>query len=229
MTIFQEDVVTTVPRLRAFARSLANGDRQLADDLVQDTVVNALRARGSSRRARTSRLGCSRSCATASAAWSDGGATAAAAGRRGAGAGVWTPPAQDAVIDRSRSGAPSATCAQPPRGAGAVGVHGLRYERVAEVCGCQIGTVKSRINRARTVLKAKLLGEDAAARPASRRARKGVGGVSRPRRRARRPPARRRCRAAGARACRGRRRSTRRPPPRGPRGRRPRPTPAGSG
>ena len=44
MTIFQEDVVTTVPRLRAFARSLTNGDRQLADDLVQDTVVNALRA-----------------------------------------------------------------------------------------------------------------------------------------------------------------------------------------
>ena len=36
--------MTTVPRLRAFARSLTNGDRQLADDLVQDTVVNALRA-----------------------------------------------------------------------------------------------------------------------------------------------------------------------------------------
>ena len=76
MTIFQEDVVTTVPRLRAFARSLTNGDRQLADDLVQDTVVNALRAQRQFTPGTNLEAGCSRSCATASAAWSDGGATA---------------------------------------------------------------------------------------------------------------------------------------------------------
>jgi RNA polymerase sigma-70 factor (ECF subfamily) len=29
-------------------------------------------------------------------------------------------------------------------------VHGLSYEQVAEVAGCAVGTVKSRINRART-------------------------------------------------------------------------------
>ena len=39
------------------------------------------------------------------------------------------------------------------------GVHGLPYERIAEVCGCELGPVKSRANRARNLLKAMLLGE----------------------------------------------------------------------
>ena len=39
-------------------------------------------------------------------------------------------------------------------------VHGLRYERIAAVCDCEIGTVKSRMSRARAALKAMLLGED---------------------------------------------------------------------
>jgi hypothetical protein len=38
-------------------------------------------------------------------------------------------------------------------------VHGLPYERVAEICSCKVGTVKSRINRARNLLKVMLLGE----------------------------------------------------------------------
>jgi predicted DNA-binding protein (UPF0251 family) len=38
-------------------------------------------------------------------------------------------------------------------------VQGLSYEEIAAICGCEIGTVKSRINRARNVLKQMLLGE----------------------------------------------------------------------
>jgi RNA polymerase sigma-70 factor (ECF subfamily) len=44
MGIAREDLVALVPRLRASARLLAGGDRRLADDLVQDAVVRALRA-----------------------------------------------------------------------------------------------------------------------------------------------------------------------------------------
>ena len=33
-----------------------------------------------------------------------------------------------------------------------IGMLGMRYEEVAEVCGCAMGTVKSRINRGRTKL-----------------------------------------------------------------------------
>ena len=41
---FAEDVVATLPRLRAYARVLRARDPHAADDLVQDTVVLALRA-----------------------------------------------------------------------------------------------------------------------------------------------------------------------------------------
>src|SRR5437868_1581213 len=44
MGLFREDIATMLPRLRAYAPSLAR-DRHLADDLVQDTLVSALRAR----------------------------------------------------------------------------------------------------------------------------------------------------------------------------------------
>ncbi len=166
MTIFQEDVVTTVPRLRVFARSLTNGDRQLADDLVQDTVVNALRAQ------RQFTPG------TNLEAWLFAilrNRFRSLVGRRRNRLEqpqddeelervFWTPPAQDAVIEIAAFRRAFRDLAPSHREVLVlVGVHGLSYERVAEICGCQIGTVKSRINRARTVLKAKLLGEDAAA------------------------------------------------------------------
>ena len=44
MNVFREDVAALVPHLRAFARSLTGGDLHLADDIVQDTIVNALQA-----------------------------------------------------------------------------------------------------------------------------------------------------------------------------------------
>ena len=44
MNLFREDVTALLPHLRAYARSLTSGDPQLADDIVQDTIVNALRA-----------------------------------------------------------------------------------------------------------------------------------------------------------------------------------------
>src|SRR3954468_22556983 len=44
MGLFREDVAAMVPHLRAFARSLTSGDVHLADDLVQDTILNALQA-----------------------------------------------------------------------------------------------------------------------------------------------------------------------------------------
>ena len=44
MNLFRADVTALLPHLRAYARSLTSGDPQLADDIVQDTIVNALRA-----------------------------------------------------------------------------------------------------------------------------------------------------------------------------------------
>lgn len=47
MQSFQAELVRSLPRLRGFARRLTDGDDALADDLVQDTCVNALRAHAS--------------------------------------------------------------------------------------------------------------------------------------------------------------------------------------
>ena len=44
MAVFREDLADLLPKMRAFSHALAGGDRSLADDLVQDTVVNALQA-----------------------------------------------------------------------------------------------------------------------------------------------------------------------------------------
>jgi hypothetical protein len=41
-----------------------------------------------------------------------------------------------------------------------VGVHGLSYEQVAAICRCEVGTVKSRVNRARNLLKRMLIEGD---------------------------------------------------------------------
>ena len=46
MNGFETELVRALPRLRAFARRLTDNDAALADDLVQDTCVNALRAAG---------------------------------------------------------------------------------------------------------------------------------------------------------------------------------------
>ncbi|MFP4126262.1 MAG: sigma-70 family RNA polymerase sigma factor [Alphaproteobacteria bacterium] len=43
---FETELLRALPRLRAFARRLTDNDAALADDLVQDTCVNALRAAG---------------------------------------------------------------------------------------------------------------------------------------------------------------------------------------
>jgi len=41
-----------------------------------------------------------------------------------------------------------------------IGVSGFSYEEAAEICGCAVGTVKSRVSRARTTLAARLADPD---------------------------------------------------------------------
>ena len=43
MNVFREDVAALVPHLRAFARSLTSGDVHLADDVVQEAFLRALK------------------------------------------------------------------------------------------------------------------------------------------------------------------------------------------
>ena len=43
MTVFRDDLVVLLPELRAMARSLTRGNGPLADDVVQDALVSALK------------------------------------------------------------------------------------------------------------------------------------------------------------------------------------------
>ena len=49
------------------------------------------------------------------------------------------------------------------------GVHGLPYDEIARICGCEVGSVKSRMNRARNALKRMLLEDRSPPVPRKRR------------------------------------------------------------
>ena len=48
-----------------------------------------------------------------------------------------------------------------------VGADGFKYEEAAAICGCAVGTIKSRVSRARRDLQA-MLGEAPASAPADK-------------------------------------------------------------
>ena len=158
MSIFREEVAALVPQLRAFARTLAAGDASFADDLVQDTMVNALQgqaqfAPGTNLKAWLITILRNR--------WRS------LIGRRHVTAEVsvegldqlaWAPPPQDALLDVIAFRAAFRLLTPAQREVLVlVAVQGLSYERAAEVCGCELGTVKSRVHRARSLLREMLL------------------------------------------------------------------------
>ena len=162
MPIFREEIASLVPNLRAFARTLTGGDATFADDLVQDTILNALQAQaqfteGTNLKAwlftilrNRFRSLVSRKHVTAEVATDDLEQLSS------------IPPEQDARLEVLAFRRAFGLLKPGQREILVlVAVHGLSYERAAEVCGCEVGTVKSRVNRARAQLKAFLLGDGA--------------------------------------------------------------------
>ena len=158
MAIFREEVAGLVPHLRAFARSLTGGDASLADDLVQDTIVNALQAQaqftpGTNLKAwlftilrNRFRSVIGRKHVTAEVANDDMSER------------FWIPPEQDSRLEVVAFRRAFMLLTPSQREVLVlVAVHGLTYERVAEICRCEVGTVKSRVNRTRTLLRRLLL------------------------------------------------------------------------
>jgi RNA polymerase sigma-70 factor, ECF subfamily len=161
MGVFKEDVAALVPHLRAFARSLTGGDVQLADDVVQDTIVNALQAQhqftpGTNLKAwlftilrNRFRSVIARKHVTSEVPDDD-------LERHS-----WVPAEQESRIEVAAFKRAFQALSPAHREVLVlVAVHGLPYEQVAEICGCEVGTVKSRVNRARAMLK-RMLFEDA--------------------------------------------------------------------
>ena len=150
MDAFRDELTQHMPSLRAFARSLTMGDEAFADDLVQDTCVNALRAQdqftpGTNLKAWLFTILRNRFRSLAKrqkvrAEDPDDDLDRMVTGpapQQGRLEMIAFRRAFDELRTEYREALVMAV------------VHGMNYEDIAQVCGCQIGTVKSRVSRAR--------------------------------------------------------------------------------
>ena len=155
---FKDQLAQVIPHLRAFGRSLS-GSRDLADDLVQETLLKAWAARkrfqaGTNMRAwtfiilRNLFLSQMRR-ARFKGEWDD--VTAAKI--------LAAPASQDRHVELGDMQRALLHLPQPQREALIlVGAGGFAYEEAAEICGCAVGTIKSRVARGRVALEALLSG-----------------------------------------------------------------------
>ncbi len=142
---FKEQLAAVIPHLRAFGRSLS-GSRDLADDLVQETLLKAWAARkrfqaGTNMRAwtfiilRNLFLSQMRR-ARFKGEWDDLTASKILA----------APASQDRHVELADMQRALMHLPQPQREALIlVGAGGFAYEEAAEICGCAVGTIKSRV------------------------------------------------------------------------------------
>jgi len=156
---FRSDLVDLLPSLRAFARSLAHDPVQ-ADDLVQEALVRALAnvdrfEPGTNLRAWLFTILRNHYYSQMRKARHE---VEDAEGRLAAQLSVR--PEQDGSVDlQDFKAAFQKLRADHREVLTLVGASGCSYEEAADICGCAVGTIKSRVNRARRRL-ALLLGLD---------------------------------------------------------------------
>jgi RNA polymerase sigma factor (sigma-70 family) len=155
---FKKQLAQVIPHLRAFGRSLS-GSRDLADDLVQETLLKAWAARkrfqaGTNMRAwtfiilRNLFLSQMRR-ARFKGEWDEITASKLLA----------APASQDRHVELGDMQRALLHLPQPQREALIlVGAGGFAYEEAAEICGCAVGTIKSRVARGRVALEQLLSG-----------------------------------------------------------------------
>ena len=149
---FQRELVTLIPHLRAFARSLA-GDPAAADDLAQDAMMKAWDARtsfemGTNMKAWTFMILRNQFYSEKRRAWRQTQLDQEAAERTLV---AVDNPEAPVALDELRLG----LAQLPPEQREAlvlVGAGGFAYEEAAAICCCAVGTVKSRVSRARRAL-----------------------------------------------------------------------------
>jgi RNA polymerase sigma-70 factor (ECF subfamily) len=149
---FRQDLVRLIPHLRAFARSLC-GDATAADDLAQDAMLKAWDARasfqtGTNMKAWAFMILRNQFYSDRRRSWRQSQLDPETAERTLV---AVDDPAARVALDELRLG----LAMLPPEQREAiilVGAGGFAYEEAAEICGCAVGTVKSRVSRARRAL-----------------------------------------------------------------------------
>ena len=153
---FKRQLVALIPHLRAFARTLA-GDPTAADDLAQDAMMKAWDARasyqmGTNMKAWTFMILRNQFYSEKRRSWRQSQLDQEAAERTLV---AVDDPEAPVALDELRQALK--TLPEEQREALIlVGAGGFAYEEAAEICGCAVGTVKSRVSRARRALQATL-------------------------------------------------------------------------
>src|SRR5579859_7564660 len=153
---FKKGLVQLIPHLRAFARTLC-GDPTQADDLAQDAVMKAWDARasfqmGTNMKAWTFMILRNQFYSEKRRSWRQSQLDQEAAERTLVAA---DDPEAPVALDELRLGL-SMLPAEQREALILVGAGGFAYEEAADICGCAVGTVKSRVSRARRSLQALL-------------------------------------------------------------------------
>lgn len=157
---FKSALLGEIPQLRFFALSLTSTPDR-ADDLVQETLIKAWAAAdrfipGTSLRAWLFTI-------MRNAFYSEYRKARREVLDPGTEVRVAANPEQNGHLDLADLNAALATLPADQREALLlVGASGVSYEEAAEICGCAIGTIKSRVNRARRKLMARLSVESVA-------------------------------------------------------------------
>ena len=149
---FKRELVALIPHLRAFARTLA-GDPAGADDLAQDAMMKAWDARasyqmGTNMKAWTFMILRNQFYSEKRRSWRQTQLDQEAAERTLV---AVDDPEAPVALDELRMGL-SMLPAEQREALILVGAGGFAYEEAAEICGCAVGTVKSRVSRARRAL-----------------------------------------------------------------------------
>jgi RNA polymerase sigma-70 factor (ECF subfamily) len=151
---FKKELVTLIPHLRAFARTLT-GDPTAADDLAQDAMMKAWDARasfqlGTNMKAWTFMILRNQFYSEKRRSWRQSQLDQEAAERTLV---AVDDPEAPVALDELRLSL-AMLPAEQREALILVGAGGFAYEEAAEICGCAVGTVKSRVSRARRALQA---------------------------------------------------------------------------
>jgi RNA polymerase sigma-70 factor, ECF subfamily len=149
---FQRDLIALIPHLRAFARTLC-GDAAAADDLAQDATLKAWDARasfqmGTNMKAWTFMILRNQFYSEKRRSWRQSQLDQEAAERTLVAA---DDPEAPVALDEMRL-AMGMLPTEQREALILVGAGGFAYEEAADICGCAVGTVKSRVSRARRAL-----------------------------------------------------------------------------
>ena len=156
---FREKLVELLPFLRAFARTLS-GHRDDADDLCQEALVKAWQSRGSfepgtNLKAWLFMILRNQFYSDKRRSWRKQPWDEAAAERTL----VIHGSQESALAISDVAGAMRMLPNEQREALILVGAGGFAYEEAAEICGCAVGTIKSRVARGRRSLEAAMNGE----------------------------------------------------------------------